>query len=98
MLANDVVHHISHLKPGDAVFKCICWPLFLAGAESEDPTQREWIMNTLDTVYSEMYWGYLHTVKKVLETIWLCKDKAESGADNCWVDEVKDLGGDVLIA
>lgn len=98
VLANDVVHHISHLKPGDAVFKCICWPLFLAGAESEDPTQREWIMNTLDTLYSEMYWGYLHTVKRVLETIWLCKDRAGSGADNCWVDEVKELGGDVLIA
>lgn len=98
MLANDVVHHVSQLKPGDAVYKCICWPLFLAGAESEDPTQREWIMNTLDTLYSEMYWGYLHTVKRVLETIWLCKDKAGSGADNCWVDEVKELGGNVLIA
>src|SRR5690242_4315446 len=98
VLADDVVHHVSHLKPGDAVFKCICWPLFLAGAESENPAQREWIMNTLDTLYSEMYWGYLHTVKRVLETIWLCKDKAGSGADNCWVDEVKELGGDVLIA
>jgi hypothetical protein len=98
MLANDVVQHISHLKPGDAVFKCICWPLFLAGAESEDPAQREWIMNILDTLYSEMYWGYLHTVKRVLETIWLCKDRAESGSDNCWVDEVKEMGTDVLIA
>jgi hypothetical protein len=55
-------------------------------------------MNTLDTLYSEMYWGYLHTVKRVLETIWLCKDRAGSGADNCWVDEVKELGGDILIA
>jgi hypothetical protein len=98
MLANDVVQHISHLKPGDAVFKCICWPLFLAGAESEDPAQREWIMNILDTLYSEMYWGYLHTVKRVLETIWLCKDRAELGSDNCWVDEVKEMGTDVLIA
>ncbi|KAF9692693.1 hypothetical protein EKO04_009161 [Ascochyta lentis] len=97
-LANDVVRHISYLKPGDAVFKCICWPLFLAGAESEDPSQREWIMNTLDILYSEMYWGYLHTVKRVLETIWLCKDRAVSGSDNCWVDEVKELGTDILIA
>jgi hypothetical protein len=97
-LADDVVYHISLIRPGDAVFKCICWPLFLAGAESENPAQREWIMNTIDTMYHEMYWGYLHAVKRVLETIWLCKDKAAAGADNCWVDEVKDLGMDILIA
>lgn len=97
-LADDVVHHISHLKPGDALFKSICWPLFLAGAESEDPTQREWIMNTLDELYGQMFWGYLHTSKRVLEAIWRFKDSAGPGGGNCWVEEVKDLGNDILIA
>ncbi|CAO2652020.1 Nn.00g003030.m01.CDS01 [Neocucurbitaria sp. VM-36] len=97
-LADDVVHHISHLKPGDALFKSICWPLFLAGAESEDPEQREWIMNTLDELYGLMFWGYLHTSKRVLEDIWKSKDSAIAGADNCWVEEVKDLGAEILIA
>ncbi|CAN9459793.1 unnamed protein product [Alternaria alternata] len=97
-LADDVVQHISHLKPGDALFKSICWPLFLAGAESEDPSQREWIMNTLDELYGQMFWGYLHTSKRVLETIWRFKDEAGVGVGNCWVEEVKDLGNDILIA
>lgn len=97
-LADDVVHHISYLKPGDALFKSICWPLFLAGAESEDPGQREWIMNTLDDLYSLMFWGYLHTSKRVLEAIWKFKDEAGEGADNCWVEEVKDLANEILIA
>ncbi|RYH08991.1 MAG: hypothetical protein EON57_05175, partial [Alphaproteobacteria bacterium] len=78
-LANDVVHQISHLKPGDALFKSICWPLFLAGAESRDPVQREWIMNTLDELYSHMFWGYLHTSKRVLEAIWKYLDQAAEG-------------------
>lgn len=97
-LANDVVHQISYLKPGDALFKSICWPLFLAGAESRDPTQREWIMNTLDDLYSIMFWGYLHTSKRVLEAIWKYIDQAQEGEENCWVDEVKDFGSDILIA
>lgn len=97
-LADEIVHHISFLKPGDTLFKSISWPLFLAGAESEDPTQRSWIMNTLDEFYNLMYWGYIGTVKKVLEAIWNCKDKAAEGADNCWVDEVKMLGTEILIA
>jgi hypothetical protein len=97
-LADDVVHQISYLKPGDALFKSICWPLFLAGAESKDPAQREWIMNTLDELYSIMYWGYLHTSKRVLESIWKYIDQAKDGEENCWVEEVKDLGNDILIA
>jgi hypothetical protein len=97
-LADDVVHQISYLKPGDALFKSICWPLFLAGAESRDPAQREWIMNTLDNLYSIMYWGYLHTSKRVLEAIWKYLDEAKDGEDNCWVEEVKELGNEILIA
>jgi hypothetical protein len=97
-LANDVVHQISHLKPGDALFKSICWPLFLAGAESRDPVQREWIMNTLDELYSTMFWGYLHTSKRVLEAIWKYLDQAAEGEENCWVEEVKDFGNEILIA
>ena len=97
-LADEIVHHISYLNPGDNVFKCISWPLFLAGAESEDPIQRTWIMDRLDRFYGVMYWGYIPTVKNVLELIWKNKDRAVVGADNCWVDEVKELGTDLLIA
>jgi hypothetical protein len=97
-LADEIIHHISHLRPGDILFKSISWALFLAGAESEDPVQRNWIMNTLDEFYSLLYWGYIRTVKKVLEFIWSRKDKAAEGADNCWVDEVKVLGHEMLIA
>ena len=97
-LADDVVHHISHLKPGDPLFKSICWPLFLAGAESEDPAQREWIMNTLDELYVLMFWGYLRTSKRVLEAIWKFKDEAGPSSGNCWVEQLKDFGHDILIA
>ncbi|OAL44522.1 hypothetical protein IQ07DRAFT_242054 [Pyrenochaeta sp. DS3sAY3a] len=97
-LADDVVRHISHLKPGDALFKSICWPLFLAGAESEDPAQREWIMDTLDQLYGQMFWGYLDTSKRMLEAIWTFKSKVVSGEDNCWVEEVKNMGVELLIA
>jgi hypothetical protein len=96
-LANDVVFQISHLEPGDALYKSICWPLFLAGAESRDPTQREWIMDTLDKLYGIIYWGYLHTSKRVLEAIWKYLDERNDG-ENCWVEEVKGFGNEILIA
>ncbi|KAF1962288.1 hypothetical protein CC80DRAFT_462308 [Byssothecium circinans] len=97
-LADEIVFQLSHLKPTDIMFKSISWALFLAGAESEDPAQRAWIMNTMDEWYNLMYWGYIRTVKKILEAIWSCKDKAAEGADNCWIDEVREMGYDMLIA
>jgi len=97
-LADNVVHHISHLNPGDALFKSICWPLFLAGAESEDKTQREWIMKTLDRLYSVIFWGYLQTSKRLLEAIWKFKDNNMVGCGNCWVKGVEYLGNEILIA
>jgi len=97
-LADDVVHQISHLRPGDALFKSICWPLFLAGAESRDPRQREWIMDTLDELYGVMYWGYLRMSKRVLEDIWKYVDGVGGEEGNCWVEGIGGLGGDILIA
>ena len=98
VLADDIVDQISYLKPSDPLFKSICWPLFLAGAESEDKEQREWIVNTLDQLYSIMFWGYLHTSKRVLLAIWKFKDRVGSSKENCWVEEVKHLGNEILIA
>ncbi|CAI6332751.1 unnamed protein product [Periconia digitata] len=97
-LADEVVHHLSYLQPGDTLFKSISWALFLAGAESEDPAQRMWIMDRLDAFYNVMFWGYIRTVKKVLETIWTIKDHAVEGSESCWVSEVKVLGQEILIA
>lgn len=93
-LANDVVLHLSQISPSDTLYKSISWPLFLAGAESEDSNERAWIMGTLDTLYSQMHWGYIRTVKRVLEAVWGFK---EEGAP-CWVTEVKKMGGEILIA
>ncbi|KAF2740124.1 hypothetical protein EJ04DRAFT_425235 [Polyplosphaeria fusca] len=97
-LADEVVDNIAQLTPKDAVFKSISWPLFLAGAESQKPAQRLWILETLDTLWNEMYWGYIRTVRNVLEAIWKRRDQAPRTDDDCWVDDVKSLGTEVLIA
>jgi hypothetical protein len=94
-LADDIVYHISHVGPGDILFKSISWPLFLAGAESEDVAQRAWIADTLDSFYHVMRWGYIQSAKRVLEAIWGFK---EEGVVSCWVTEVKKLGSELLVA
>jgi hypothetical protein len=97
-LADSIVHHISQLTPKDMLFKSISWPLFLAGAESDDAAQRTWIMNTLDEFYYVMYWGYIRTGKRTLEAIWQKRDGTGCATGGCWVTDVKEMGGEILIA
>ncbi|KAF2201596.1 hypothetical protein GQ43DRAFT_371055 [Delitschia confertaspora ATCC 74209] len=97
-LASDIVYHLSYLNPGDTVFKSISWALFLAGAESDIPAQRTWIMEKLDALWKELYWGYVRTVKEVLELIWGYKDRAARGENVCWIEEVRRMGTELLIA
>lgn len=97
-MATEIVHHVSHLNRGEQVFKSITWDLFLAGAETDIPEQRTWIMETLDELWEVMYWGYVRTVKEVLQMIWGFKDRAALGENICWVDEIKRMGTDLLIA
>ena len=97
-LATEIVYQLSDVNPGDAVFKSISWALFLAGAESEIPTERAWIVQKLYTLWRELYWGYVRTVMEVLQYIWSFKDREARGVDVCWVDEIKRLGTELLIA
>lgn len=96
-LADEILQHISYLKPGDTLYKSISWPLFLAGAECEGVARRVWIMDKLDEFYNLLYWGYVHTVKKMLEIIWNCKDRYGANT-SCWISDIKELGYEILIA
>lgn len=93
-LAHDIVFHISQITPKDNLFKSINWPLFLAGAESEDPAERAWILGTLDTLYDAMRWGYIQTNKRILKSIWEFKAQGST----CWVTDIMGMGTEMLIA
>lgn len=97
--AGIIIHHISQLSPGDVIFKSISWPLFLAGAETNDPKHRAWILCTLDTFYHILHWGYVQSVVKTLKAIWTFRDGAPKENDSdCWVLGVQAMESDILIA
>lgn len=92
-LASDIVQHVAHITPNDTFFKALNWPLFLAGAETDDPLERAFIMHTLDAIYDVMRWGYVLTNRRFLETIWAHKGHN----DGCWVTEITKNGTKLLI-
>ncbi|KAF5646198.1 fungal transcriptional regulatory [Fusarium sp. NRRL 52700] len=43
VLAAEIITHLSHLYPGDALFTATAWPAFIAGLETRDLTSRVWV-------------------------------------------------------
>ena len=97
-LATEIVDQLRHINPGDPVFKSISWALFLAGCESEIPEERVWIMEKLYELWKSMCWGYMRTAIEVLKVIWRFKDGSAKGWEVCWVDEIKRMEMELLIA
>lgn len=95
-LATDIVQHVAYITPEDTYFKALNWPLFLAGAETNDPAERAFIVHTLDTIFDIMRWGYVITSKKILETIWALRSHG-TPPGGCWVTEVTRNGTELLI-
>lgn len=91
-----IINHLSGLKPEDAVFKSTCWPVFIAGAESELPEHRAWVLQWLAEMWKVLPWGYIRSANEVLPMIWRTKDAGqESGS---WIHQLRGLGVDFLIA
>ncbi|KAK5047052.1 hypothetical protein LTR84_006994 [Exophiala bonariae] len=92
---SDILYHLSFIPPGDWFFKATCWPSFIAGAETNNATQRETIISRLEKGLMDLPWGYLANAVRLLRNIWLQKD---GGGSLDWLVSLKEAQTDWLIA
>ncbi|EAW13231.1 Zn(II)2Cys6 transcription factor [Aspergillus clavatus NRRL 1] len=87
---------IEALKDDNALFKCILWPIFVAGLESGFSVQHDLVMQ-----YLERFWiitRCLNVVNaaKILQAYWQTQTHAEAKSLN-WVFNMGRLGEDWLL-
>ncbi|KAF5597456.1 fungal transcriptional regulatory [Fusarium subglutinans] len=51
VLAAEIITHLSHLRPGDALFTATAWPAFIAGLETRELTNRAWV----ERIFQELW-------------------------------------------
>ena len=95
-LVSDIVLHLTCILPSDPFFKAICWPSFIAGAETNNPDQRTWVSSRFATALKTLPWGYLSSAVDLLNRVWARKGQEEAGAD--WLIHLKLSDKDWLIA
>lgn len=76
-LVSEVISHLSTISPDDFFFKAICWPLFMAGAETNDFKLHAWVIGRFEEGFKTLPWGYLESAIDLLRCVW--EDKSESG-------------------
>lgn len=95
-LVSDICYHVSFITIEDDLMKSTCWPTFVAGAATTDSERLDWLMGRLSELWDVMPWGYVRSAIELLRTIW--EKHKEPGADVNWVQEMRVLGVDWLIA
>jgi hypothetical protein len=87
---------IEALKEDATLFKCILWPIFVAGLECRSSIEREFVTRSL-----ERFWTVtlcLNTVNagKILQSYWQTQNCTGNRPSN-WVLDIGQLGEDWLL-
>ncbi|KAK6437205.1 hypothetical protein LTR95_006604 [Oleoguttula sp. CCFEE 5521] len=103
-LVSEAIHHMSHIRQCDPLFAATTWPAFVAGAETNDVQQRDWITERFQELWQGEPWGTGRSASDVLRGIWSDKNErivhgehgsARDSAD--WISNLKNAGVDWLI-
>ncbi|XRM40442.1 hypothetical protein ABZX51_003762 [Aspergillus tubingensis] len=95
-LVTGLVHEVHILRKDEALFKCILWPLFIAGLESEDQAQRSQVRGFLDSFWFETKCINVINAVTILERFWVDPSEVED-ASYSWIFRMGQVEGDWLL-
>jgi hypothetical protein len=95
-LVSEIILHLTFIPPNDPFFKATCWPTFIAGAETNNLDQREWVTSRFEAALQFLPWGFLSNAVDLLYQVWAHKSKGDPGTN--WLANLKLSQTDWLIA
>lgn len=102
-LVADIITHLSFIRPSDALFTSTTWPAFIAGAETNDGANQEWVAKRFRELWKVEPWGLIRGALGVLERIWAdrrnVKGRLLKGiqGEGDWIGDLRGRGVDWLI-
>ncbi|GFF38321.1 uncharacterized protein AFUA_5G13800 [Aspergillus udagawae] len=95
-LVKNLFATIEALNEDATLFKCILWPIFVAGLECRSSIERDFVTRAL-----ERFWAVtrcLNTVNagKILQSYWQTQNSNENKLSN-WILDIGQLGEDWLL-
>ncbi|GKZ58937.1 hypothetical protein AnigIFM49718_004782 [Aspergillus niger] len=95
-LVKALVVEAEALRRDEALFKCILWPLFIAGLESQEQSQKSHIRNCLESFWFETKCINVINAVTILERFWVDPSNVEDDSSS-WVFRMGQVEGDWLL-
>ncbi|KAL6695368.1 fungal-specific transcription factor domain-containing protein [Trichoderma pleuroticola] len=87
---------IHELESDANLFKCMLWPMVIAGLESREQPHREFISGCLEKFWLETRCLNVVNTGTILRRLWQWEEREESGPKH-WIFRIGQLGGDWLL-
>lgn len=94
-LVAELLGLIDALRGDQALFKCVLWPMIVAGLECRQQAQREFLTGCLEEFWVATNCLNVINAAKILQGYWL-QDSFE-GASSGWIFDIGRLGRDWLL-
>ena len=78
------------------LLKCALWPIFIAGLECRQPTERNFVMSALERFYEDTRCINVANAAEILRNYWMEHDQPEA-APSEWVFGISHLRHDWLL-
>ncbi|KAK0736372.1 fungal-specific transcription factor domain-containing protein [Apiosordaria backusii] len=89
-LVMELRGYIAEVPLDHVLLKGLVWPVFMAGAQTNEASQRVWYAERLESVWAKnpwiCPWGYIRTAIEMMKEIWEARDAMEMAG-------LEDLGG-----
>jgi hypothetical protein len=99
-LVCELIMAIGSLQNDDTLFKCILWPIFVAGLECQWKTQRQFLAQCLERFWHLTLCFNVINGSEILNTYWQEKDQrsqSSTPSSSQWIFNMGRLGQDWLL-
>lgn len=90
-LVRELIGTIDALKADEALFKCMLWPMFVAGLEAQEKTQRDFVIGSLDKFWFETKCVNVVNAGNILRKFW------KQNCQTSWIFNIGQLERDWLL-
>ncbi|PKX90590.1 uncharacterized protein P174DRAFT_462782 [Aspergillus novofumigatus IBT 16806] len=95
-LVCDLIRVIDALRSSDSLFKCILWPLFVAGLESQQGAHRHFVAGCLEKFWFETKCLNAVNAGIILRRFWKRQDSGDISSSQ-WIFNIGQVEGDWLL-
>ncbi|KAF3074031.1 hypothetical protein CFAM422_003753 [Trichoderma lentiforme] len=95
-LVRRLISVIHELESDANLFKCILWPMVIAGLESREQVDREFISGCLEKFWLETRCLNVVNTGTILRRLWQWEEREDSTPKH-WIFRIGQLGGDWLL-